>query len=145
VLSILSGKGPDRPESGGPAKEEAAGTGSPVSAIWTRAWETSEGLTKMTGPRRAISTRTAPPRRTKGEDVAGHLRNRHGEGFENAKSSALSKIAVAEAEKPEAMDRSRPKFTAIAAPPRGHFINKKQSMGALLYEKTQSNPAWRAR
>jgi TonB family protein len=140
VLSILSGKGPGTvgKSVGRAAKagDKFAGWGDLDSKLGS-----IEGLTKFDGKKGDFNREGAPPAQTKGEAVASQLENMV-KGFENAKSGALTKIGVADAGKPEQMDRSA-KFTGNRSPSDvAAFINKKQSMVSMLYEeRLKSNPA----
>ncbi len=143
VLSILSGKGPATAGKAvgrqGRAKSDGfAGFGDLDARLGNL-----EGLTKIDGKKGDFNRDGDPPPRSKGDAVAATSGiDKLVKGFENAKSGTLSKIGVAEAEKPEQMDRSA-KFTGNRSPTEvATFINKKQSMVSMLYEeRLKSNPA----
>ncbi|MDB5047671.1 MAG: putative abductin-like protein [Fibrobacteres bacterium] len=143
VLSILSGKGPGSAGKAVGRQGRSSGDGFAGFGDLDARLGNLEGLTKIDGKKGDFNQDGTPPARTKGEDVAATSGiDKMVKGFENAKSSALSKIGLAEAEKPEAMDRSA-KFTGNrSATEVATFINKKQSMVSMLYEeRLKSNPA----
>ncbi|MDB5106946.1 MAG: TonB family C-terminal protein [Fibrobacteres bacterium] len=142
VLSILSGKGPGTtgktvgraPGGGG---DKFAGFGDLDSKL-----DNIEGLTKFDGKKGDFNQDGTPPPSSKGDDIAATSGlDKMVKGFENAKSGLLTKMGVADAGKPEAMDRS-PKFIGNRSPTDvATFISKKQSMVSMLYEeRLKSNP-----
>jgi TonB family protein len=143
VLSILSGKGPGSAGKAVGRQGRSGGDGFAGFGDLDARLGNLEGLTKIDGKKGDFTQDGSPPPRTKGEDVAATSGiDKLVKGFENAKSSAISKIGVTEVEKPEAMDRSA-KFTGNrSATEVASFINKKQSMVSMLYEeRLKSNPA----
>lgn len=142
VLSILSGKGPGA--RGKVVGRAPKGTGFAGFGDLESKLGNIEGLTKFDGKKGSFNQDGAPPPNTKGEAVG----NTSGidkmmKGFQNAKSSVLEKIGVAEFEKPELLERGSNKFSGnrnlqdVAA-----FINKKQSVVSMLYEeRLKVNPA----
>jgi TonB family protein len=141
VLSILSGKGPGTAGKTAGRQGKSGGDGFAGFGDLDARLGNLEGLTKFDDKKGGQDA--SSPSRTKGEEVAATSGiDKLVKGFQNAKSSALSKIGMAEAEKPEAMDRSA-KFTGNRSPGEvAAFINKKQSMVSMLYEeRLKSNPA----
>ncbi|MEO7426820.1 MAG: AgmX/PglI C-terminal domain-containing protein [Fibrobacteria bacterium] len=143
VLSILSGKGPATAGAAvgrqGRAKTDGfAGFGDLDTRLGNL-----DGLTKFDSEKKGFNQNGAAPPQSKGDAVAATSGiDKLVKGFENAKSSAMSKIGVAEAEKTEQMDRSA-KFTGNRSPSEvAAFISKKQSVVSMLYEeRLKSNPA----
>ena len=141
VLNILSGKGPGSAGKSVGRQGRSGGDGLAGLGDLDSRLGNLEGLTKFDGKKGDFNQDGAPPPR-KGDDVATTGIDKMVKGFENAKSSVLSKIGVAEAEPIEQMDRSA-KFTGNrSANEVAAFISKKQSMVSMLYEETlKSNPA----
>jgi hypothetical protein len=142
VLSILSGKGPGaqgRVVGRQPKGSGFAGFGDLESKLGS-----IEGLTKFDGKKGNFNQDGTPPQDTKGETIGATSGiDKLVKGFQNAKSSTLQKIGVAEFEKPELLGRGSDKYTGkrslqeVAA-----FISKKQSVVSMLYEeRLKSNPA----
>ncbi|HKP96793.1 MAG TPA: AgmX/PglI C-terminal domain-containing protein [Fibrobacteria bacterium] len=143
VLSILSGKGPGTAGTGVGRQGRRGGDGFAGFGDLDARMGSLEGLTKYDGKKGEFNQDGAPPPRSKGEEIAATSGiDKMVKGFQNAKSSALSKIGIAETEKTEQMDRSA-KFTGNRSPNEvAAFINKKQSMVSMLYEeRLKSNPA----
>jgi TonB family protein len=141
VLSILSGKGPGTvgKEVGrkGGGEDKFAGFGDLDARLGS-----IEGLTKFDGKKGDFNREGEPPGQTKGDAIAATTGlDKMMKGFENAKSSVLTKIGVADAGKAESMDRSV-KFTGTRpASEVASFISKKQATVSMLYEeRLKSNP-----
>lgn len=143
VLSILSGKGPATAGAAVGRQGRAQGDGFAGFGDLDARLGSLEGLTKFDGKKGSFNQDGAAPSQSKGDAVAATTGiDKLVKGFENAKSSALSKIGVAEAEKTEQMDRSA-KFTGNRSPGEvAAFISKKQSVVSMLYEeRLKTNPA----
>ncbi|GEM_PF-2511883 len=143
VLSILSGKGPG---TSGRAVGRARGGGGDKFAGFgdlDAKLGSIEGLTKFDGKKGDFNQDGAPPSKTKGDaEAATAALGNMMKGFENAKHGTLTKIGVADAGRPESMDRSA-KFTGLRSPSEvAAFINKKQSLVSMLYEeRLKINPS----
>ena len=142
VLSILSGKGPGtqgRQVGRQPRAGSFTGFGDLESKL-----RNIEGLTKYDGKKGTFNQDGAPPPNSKGDavGVTSGIDNLV-KGFQNAKSSVLQKMGVAEFEKPELLERSSDKYTGKRNPQEvASFINKKQSVVSMLYEeRLKVNPA----
>jgi hypothetical protein len=142
VLSILSGKGPGaqgrtvgrQPRGGG-----FAGFGDLESKLGS-----IDGLTKFDGKKGAFNQDGEPPQNTKGDEIGSTSGiDKMVKGFQNAKSSVLQKIGVAEFEKPELLERASDKYTGKRSLQEvASFINQKQSVVSMLYEeRLKVNPA----
>ncbi len=142
VLSILSGKGPGA--QGKPVGRQRKDTGFAGFGDLESKLGSIEGLTKFDGKKGTFNQDGAPPPDTKGEAVGATSGiDKMLKGFQNAKSSVLEKIGVAEFEKPELIEGSANKYSGnrnlqeVAA-----FINKKQSVVSMLYEeRLKVNPS----
>src|SRR5690606_29338644 len=102
-----------------------------------------EGLTKFDGKKCGCGREGSENPGTRGDAVAATSGiDKMVKGFQNAKRGALSKIGCAEVKAPELMERSA-KFTGNRSPSEvAAYINKKQSMVAMLYEqRLRINPA----
>lgn len=103
-----------------------------------------EGLTKFDGKKGSFNQDGSPPPTSKGEALAATSGiDKMVKGFQNAKSSVIQKMGVAEFEKPELLGQTSTKYNGnrnlqdVAS-----FINKKQSIISMLYEeRLKVNPA----
>ena len=141
VLSILSGTGP-----GTQGESRGRSVGKRGFADWgdlDAKLGKLEGLTKFDGKRGSSNQDGAPPPDSKGEAVAVTSGiDKIVKGFQNAKMSALSKIGVAEMEKPELLETSRKYSGARNLQEIAAFISKKQSLVGMLYEeRLKVNPS----
>jgi len=135
VLSILSSTGASA--HGRPVGRVAKGSSLEGFGDLEAKLGNVEGLTKFDGKKGSFNQEGTAPTATKGDAIAATSGiDKMVKGFQNAKSSVMQKMGVAEFEKPELLDRNSTKYNGnrnlqeVAA-----FINKKQSIVSMLYEE----------